>query len=252
MTDQIRAPWTSEQVAALEQFQTASGMHPFTCGAERHALAPRLVPSHSGWYCPDPDCDYRQDWAHAFMAQPDAWPRPFADLRQPAATEATGPVECPPGVHSIFDPCPGDCGKPVDDEPSDASWTQLEARAFNAVLPALKEAGAWLPMSVRRKVARAVLAEILGPIDSGTDTATWTAVRAIQLMNEAGQERDTAQAALERVRKAIADRRADVADYEAENPPSGWSDGVANTCDRIEEALNAQPPQCFVRAEEQP
>ncbi|MEU0847695.1 hypothetical protein ABZ387_06970 [Streptomyces flaveolus] len=26
------------------------------------------------------------------------------------------PEYCPPGVHSIFDPCPGDCGKPIDDE----------------------------------------------------------------------------------------------------------------------------------------
>ncbi|MFF7824226.1 hypothetical protein ACFZCM_03285 [Streptomyces rochei] len=26
------------------------------------------------------------------------------------------PEYCPPGVHSIFDPCPGDCGKPLDDE----------------------------------------------------------------------------------------------------------------------------------------
>jgi hypothetical protein len=22
-------------------------------------------------------------------------------------------VECPPGVHSLFDPCPGDCSKPL-------------------------------------------------------------------------------------------------------------------------------------------
>ncbi|CAM5263514.1 hypothetical protein [Streptomyces badius] len=76
MTDTITAPWSSEQVAALERFQTTSDMHPFTCGADRHSLSPRLVPSHSGWYCPDPACDYRQDWAHAFMADPTTWPRP--------------------------------------------------------------------------------------------------------------------------------------------------------------------------------
>lgn len=84
-------------------------------------------------------------------------------------------------------------------------WTQLEARAFNAVLPALREAGEWLPLTARRKVARAVLAEILEPVDAGTDTATWTAVRAIQLMNEAGQQRDEARAAVARVR-GLADR----------------------------------------------
>jgi hypothetical protein len=24
--------------------------------------------------------------------------------------------ECPPGVHSLFDPCPGNCTEPVDEE----------------------------------------------------------------------------------------------------------------------------------------
>ncbi|MFE2047945.1 hypothetical protein ACFXAS_05520 [Streptomyces sp. NPDC059459] len=131
-------------------------------------------------------------------------------------------------------------------------WTQLEARAFNAVQPALRELGEWLPMSVRRKVAQAVLAEILGPIEAGTDTASWTAVRAIQLMNEAGRQRDEAVATLGRVRQAVIDRRADVADYEAEHPPNSWSDGVINTCHRIDEALAGRPARGFVRVEEQP
>ncbi|MEF9521329.1 hypothetical protein [Streptomyces sp. RB13] len=104
-----------------------------------------------------------------------------ARLDQPEATEAT------------------DVPAPVE------PWTRLEARAFNAVQPALNEAGAWLPMSVRRKVARAVLAEILEPVEAGTDAATWTAVRAIQLMNEAGQQRDEARAAIARV-CGLADR----------------------------------------------
>lgn len=82
----IRAPWTSEQVAALEAFQLRSGMHPFTCGNDKHSMAPRLVPSHSGWYCPDPACDYRQDWAHAFMVNPDAWPKPFPAVSTPDTT----------------------------------------------------------------------------------------------------------------------------------------------------------------------
>jgi hypothetical protein len=38
--------------------------------------------------------------------------------------------------------------------------------------------------------ADAVLAVLFGPIPAGTDTATWTAIRAIQLMNEAGRRRD--------------------------------------------------------------
>lgn len=48
-----------------------------------------------------------------------------------------------------------------------------------------------------------VLAALLGPIPAGTDTAAWTAVRAIQLMNEAGRQRDEAQAAIERVRDEL-------------------------------------------------
>jgi hypothetical protein len=38
--------------------------------------------------------------------------------------------------------------------------------------------------------ADAVLAVLFGPIPAGTDAATWTAIRAIQLMNEAGPQRD--------------------------------------------------------------
>ncbi|MFD9004449.1 hypothetical protein ACFV0T_26410 [Streptomyces sp. NPDC059582] len=91
MSNQIRAPWTPEQVAALEQFQIGGRMHPFTCGAARHALAPRLVPSREGWHCPDPDCDYTQDWAHEFMADPSAWPRSLKEWAAAGsrATEAT-------------------------------------------------------------------------------------------------------------------------------------------------------------------
>lgn len=44
--------------------------------------------------------------------------------------------------------------------------------------------------------ADAVLAAILGPIPVGADTATWTTIRAIQLMNEAGQQRDAVLAVL--------------------------------------------------------
>ncbi|MET8571845.1 hypothetical protein [Streptomyces sp. NPDC004783] len=70
-------------------------------------------------------------------------------------------------------------------------------------IPPLLAQAVLVPMSVRRKVARAVLAEILGPIDSGTDIATWTTVRAIQLMNEAGKQRDDALAAIARVRDEL-------------------------------------------------
>ncbi|MER6492651.1 hypothetical protein [Streptomyces griseorubiginosus] len=71
----IRAPWTPEQVDALNAFQQRGGMHPFTCGGEHTPASPTLVAYTDGWRCPQPygeSCDYRQDWAHAFMAQPPA------------------------------------------------------------------------------------------------------------------------------------------------------------------------------------
>lgn len=70
-TDLIHAPWTAAQVTALNAFQHHGRMHPFTCRAE-HASgqSPVLVATNGGWVCPDPQCVYRQDWAHAFMAEP--------------------------------------------------------------------------------------------------------------------------------------------------------------------------------------
>lgn len=66
MSDQIRAPFTDDQVAALNAFQDSGVFHPFTCGNCRTDL----IATKDGWKCPDHDCDYKQDWAHAFMADP--------------------------------------------------------------------------------------------------------------------------------------------------------------------------------------
>lgn len=100
MSDTIRPPWTPEQVAALNAFQRCGRVHPFTCGvcrdrdtdalvakieAARAAGEPdppwksggqhALVATADGWVCET--CDYTQDWAHAFMAEPPP-PHPFA------------------------------------------------------------------------------------------------------------------------------------------------------------------------------
>lgn len=70
MTVKINAPWTMEQVAALQAYQDAGYVHPFTCGkrddhpdigGDRGVLTPTI----GGWICQF--CDYTQDWAHAFM-----------------------------------------------------------------------------------------------------------------------------------------------------------------------------------------
>ena len=90
MTEKIRAPWTSEQVEALNRFQQRGGMHPFTCGLDRHGNAKVLIATEYGWRCPDDECDYTQDWAHAFMADPNAWPRsPFGERHGPTPQEAS-------------------------------------------------------------------------------------------------------------------------------------------------------------------
>lgn len=76
---QVRAPWTAEQVAALNRWQANADVHPFTCGsgvrmdaAHRAFQAShpdqdfgQLVATENGWACPA--CGYRQAWAHDFM-----------------------------------------------------------------------------------------------------------------------------------------------------------------------------------------
>lgn len=68
----IYAPFSSTQVAALENWQRSGVVHPFTCphrtdGAheQRYGDLGALVPETSGWFCPD--CGYSQLWCHDFM-----------------------------------------------------------------------------------------------------------------------------------------------------------------------------------------
>lgn len=73
--NQIKAPWTDEQVKALNDWQKRPTFHPFTCGAiEPHPVGPpgsetfryvetnrTLIAFNDGWHCPT--CSYTQDWA---------------------------------------------------------------------------------------------------------------------------------------------------------------------------------------------
>ena len=67
----IEAPWTIEQVRALNRYQRGRWMHPFTCGSGNRTDSIHLdgegilVAVESGWICPF--CDYTQNWAHDFM-----------------------------------------------------------------------------------------------------------------------------------------------------------------------------------------
>jgi len=63
----IYAPFTPEQVAALNRWQQRGDFHPFTCPHRVDGEAINLVAEPGGWRCPA--CDYRQDWAHDFMAE---------------------------------------------------------------------------------------------------------------------------------------------------------------------------------------
>lgn len=77
MADTIKAPFTPEQVEALNRFQQLSHVHPFTCGSgyrTNKSIHPDgegvLVATVDGWICRN--CDYTQDWAHAMMADPNS------------------------------------------------------------------------------------------------------------------------------------------------------------------------------------
>lgn len=64
----VRAPFTPDQVAALNRWQTTRPVHPFTCGnRDDHEGEGILTATPDGWTCPE--CDYAQDWAHDFMLQ---------------------------------------------------------------------------------------------------------------------------------------------------------------------------------------
>ena len=66
MSDKIIPPWNYEQVDALNRFQRAGYMHPFTCPND-HPGDKELMARRTGWLCPH--CDYTQYWAHKFMLE---------------------------------------------------------------------------------------------------------------------------------------------------------------------------------------
>ncbi|WP_406227414.1 hypothetical protein [Streptomyces anthocyanicus] len=113
-----------------------------------------------------------------------------------------------PGMDPVH--CPGhDQTAKAESTELTAPWTQLEARAFNAVLPALREAGEWLPLSARRKVAQAVLAELQPELDGpADDEPELTAEEARSLADDLGLQLYRAQDALAFVEECctIADR----------------------------------------------
>ena len=68
----IYAPFTDQQVRLLNQFQLEELAHPFTCPRHDSAEVGEtvLTATRDGWVCPREGCDYTQDWAHDYMADP--------------------------------------------------------------------------------------------------------------------------------------------------------------------------------------
>lgn len=81
--DRITAPFTPEQVDGLNTYQKSGVMHPFTCRNRdnNHPYESEygdhgvLRARESGWYCIH--CEYTQNWAWAWMADPENFPRLF-------------------------------------------------------------------------------------------------------------------------------------------------------------------------------
>jgi len=91
--DQVFAPFTPEQVEALNKYQKSGAFHPFTCGISSlpvRSYKPNpnceksnngegiLIATAEGWICP---CgNYKQNWAHAFMADEKLHPPTLDDM----------------------------------------------------------------------------------------------------------------------------------------------------------------------------
>jgi hypothetical protein len=67
--EMIKAPFTAEQVEALNQYQKSGKFHPFTCPGNLSDCAKHrdLIATTAGWVCA---CGkYQQYWAHESMME---------------------------------------------------------------------------------------------------------------------------------------------------------------------------------------
>lgn len=96
----IKAPFTPEQVKALNEWQQCDWVHPFTCGRHHPDKNSLLVATPEGWKCPS--CDYTQDCAHDFMAE-GAPPKPeIIQMDKPMSRHKDYMGD---GVYVAFDGC---------------------------------------------------------------------------------------------------------------------------------------------------
>lgn len=97
MSDHIRAPFTTEQADALNRYQKAGRMHPFTCPREHPSQAVLLAVHGAGWVC---GCGYTQDWAHGFMLDEEMG-RPYSREVVPRSFELGETYQRPDGRWAI-------------------------------------------------------------------------------------------------------------------------------------------------------
>ena len=196
-TNLIYAPWSGEQVSALNTFQQRGNIHPFTCGAVHSSgRSPLLVATSAGWICPDPSCDYTQDWAHAFMA---------ASAVVAVAAPPTGQTRVQTRVEPV-NPCTrGEsfCGQhgydcPPTGQPAPTVWIdghpQLEAIAA-AVWESCQTEDTSLVVDDPRNIAVAAYAAVLAVLPAGSEDTTTT--RADVLLGVADRLKQKADALTE-------------------------------------------------------
>ena len=113
-----------------------------------------------------------------------------AELGSGTATEATEPTK-PANLRQLISDaltaaafeCDGQCG--LSEEACYEAHPITWAATSNGVMHVTASVTA---------IADVVLAALTGPVPEGLDTESWTAVRAIKLMSEAGARRDAAEA----------------------------------------------------------
>jgi hypothetical protein len=97
--DRVYAPFTIKQITNLNAYQRSGFGHPFTCGTDDcHDIDGErsiLIATGPGWICPK--CDYKQDWAHTWMAN-DSWANAAG---KGIMNDVVGAVVVKPGEHLV-------------------------------------------------------------------------------------------------------------------------------------------------------
>ncbi len=71
--EKITAPFSEDQVNALNHYQEHTNFHPFTCwgvGCKKlyQNNGGKLMATPEGWICPC--AEFKQDWAYKIMTEP--------------------------------------------------------------------------------------------------------------------------------------------------------------------------------------